>query len=277
MQGFMKGIKINTLYRQRCQETLSNMPDSFIDLTVTSPPYGYLRDYNGTLEWNFEIFKEIAELLYQKTKKGGVVVWVVADQTTNGSESLDSFRQALYFREIGFYMHDTEFYRKINYVPLTHRRCEQAVEYMFILSKGAPKTFNPIMVDCKQAGKVEDFGVKRRINYGKHHSMRVYKKNTFVATRKLKIHPNIFTYKLGQQKTGHPAAFPDELARDQIFKWSNPGDLVYDPFCGSGTTPKMAILQDRDWIGSECVPEYCDIAQNRIDDAYKLKRQGELF
>jgi len=184
----------------------------------------------------------------------------------NGSESGTSFKQALYFKEIGFNLHDTMIYQKVNYVPLTHNRYEQSFEFMFILSKGKPKTFNPIMIPCKQAGKVEKYGLERRQNHGSKHAMRLYDETEFKAIKENKIAPNIFAYTLGREKTGHPAPFTEALANDHVTTWSNENDLVYDPFMGSGTTAKMAILNKRKYIGSEISKEYCDIAEKRINE-----------
>jgi len=258
-------MELNVLYEENCLDTMSRMPDDFIDLTVTSPPYEDLRDYENSLEWNFEIFKLVAEQLYRVTKKGGVVVWIVNDKVKNGSESGVSFKQALYFKEVGFNLHDTMIYKKINYVPLTHNRYEQSFEYMFILSKGKPKTFNPIMVPCKNVGKLEKYGNGRRKNYGKNHSMRLYDNTEYIATKSHKISPNIFEYTLGKDKTGHPAPFPEKLSEDHILSWSNENDIVYDPFAGSGTTMKMSVLNNRNCIGSEKVKKYCKIIKDRIN------------
>lgn len=195
---------------------------------------------------------------------GGVVVWVVGDSTVNGTESGTSFKQALFFKQIGFNLHDTMIYQKVNYVPLTHNRYEQSFEFMFILSKGKPKTFNPIMIPCKQAGKVEKYGLQRRQNHGATHAMRLYEETEFKATKETKIAPNIFAYTLGREKTGHPAPFPEALAADHIATWSNPGDLVYDPFAGSGTTSKMSLLAGRSYLNSEMAEEYCRIIEERL-------------
>ena len=254
-------MEINKIYNENCLDTMAKMPDNFIDLVVTSPPYDDLRDYKG---YCFP-FEDIAKELFRVTKIGGVIVWVVGDATINGSETGTSFSQALYFKEIGFKLHDTMIYQKANYVPLTHNRYEQSFEYVFILSKGKPKTFNPITIPCKQAGKVEKYGLERRQNHGAKHAMRLYDKTEFKATKETKIAPNIFTYTLGREKTGHPAPFPEQLANDHIISWSNQGDLVYDCFMGSGTTAKMARLLKRNWIGSEMSSEYCDIANKRLD------------
>lgn len=253
-------IKLNTIYNEDCLETMKRMPDGFVDLTVTSPPYDDLRTYNG---YSFD-FESIAKELYRITKDGGVVVWVVGDATNNGSESGTSFKQALYFKEVGFNLHDTMIYQKVNYVPLTHNRYEQSFEFMFILSKGKPKTFNPIMIPCKQAGKVEKYGLERRQNHGSKHAMRLYNETEFKATKENKIAPNIFAYTLGREKTGHPAPFPEALANDHITTWSNKNNTVYDCFMGSGTTAKVAKDLGRGYIGSEISKEYCDIAEQRL-------------
>lgn len=253
-------MEINKIYNENCLETMAKMPNCFVDLVVTSPPYDNLREYKG---YSFS-FEEIAKELFRITKEGGVVVWVVGDATMNGSESGTSFKQALFFKDIGYNLHDTMIYQKVNYVPLTHNRYEQSFEFMFILSKGKPKTFNPIMIPCKQAGKVEKYGLERRQNHGSKHAMRLYDETEYKATKENKIAPNIFAYTLGREKTGHPAPFPEAMANDHIISWSNENDLIYDPFMGSGTTGLVARKLDRNYIGSEISSEYCQIAEARI-------------
>lgn len=247
-----------------CLEVMKDIPNKSVDLTVTSPPYDNLRTYNGNIDqWSYAKFTEVACELFRITKDGGVVVWVVGDSTVKGSETGTSFKQALFFKEIGFNLHDTMIYQKQNYVPLTHNRYEQEFEYMFIFSKGKPKTFNPIMIPCKYAGtttwgnstfhKTNSSGLvdcgKKKINDYKQHG-------------------NIFTYLTGKSKEtkGHPAPFPEQLAKDHILSWSNEGDLVYDPFMGSGTTGKMAKLLNRNFIGIELDENYFNIAKERIKE-----------
>lgn len=236
-----------------------------IDLTLTSPPYDGLRSYEGEVIWNFEKFKDIANKLYEITSDGGVVIWVVADQTKNGSESGSSFMEALYFKEIGFRLHDTMIFKKKNYIPLTHNRYEQTFEYMFCFSKGKPKTWNPIMIPCKNAGKIESYGSGRRTELDKDQAMRVPDGTTYMKTKNEKIHPNIFEYSLGSTKNGHPAAFPNGLAHDQIITWTNEGDLVLDPFMGGCTTGVESIKANRNFIGIEVVPKYYNMALNQIN------------
>ena len=249
-----------------------------IDLTVTSPPYDGLRKYNG---YSFD-FEKVANELYRVTKQGSVVVWIVGDQSKNGSETGTSFKQALYFMSIGFNLHDTMIYRKNNRVPQNHNRYDQEFEYMFILSKGKPKTFNPIKEKCITAGATY------KINKGKSASrqerfgaMREKQSKTgTIETAKYKFRGNVWTYDVGKNKTSkddiflHPATFPEKLAQDHIQSWSNENDLILDPFMGSGTTAKMAILNNRRFIGFEISKEYCELADKRID---YLRRQVTIF
>ena len=256
-------LKFNEIYCGDNVALCKQLDDNCIDLTVTSPPYDNLRKYNG-FTWDFE---GLAKELYRVTKPGGVVVWVVGDATIDGSETGTSFRQALYFKEIGFNLHDTMIYAKVNYVPLTHNRYEQQFEYIFILSKSRPSKFNPIKIPCKNPGKIEKYGLERRQNHGANHSMRLYNETTFIATKSEKIAPNIFYYSCGKEKTGHPAPFPEQLASDHIISWSNENDLILDPFMGSGTTAKCAKILKRNYIGFEISEEYCKIAEQRIQNA----------
>lgn len=258
-------MEINKIYCESNLVTMSRMPNEFVDLTVTSPPYDGLREYNG---YSFP-FEQIAKELFRVTKKGGVVVWVVSDQTINGSESGTSFRQALFFMGCGFKLHDTMIYKK-NTMPLNHNRYEQDFEYMFIFSKGKPKTFNPILINSKWFGIDGDReGQKFEMHRVKGKRKRSGKNRTNVKPKKIK--GNIWEYNVGSGHSTpdeiafkHPAIFPEQLANDHIISWSNEGDLVFDPFCGSGTTPKIAHIQKRKWIASEISPEYVKISETRI-------------
>ena len=247
-----------------CLDVMENIADNSIDLIVTSPPYDNLRTYNDNInQWNFDKFKKIAKELYRIIKNGGVVVWVVADATIKGSETGTSFKQALYFKDCGFNLHDTMIYQKQNYVPLTHNRYEQEFEYMFIFSKGKPKTFNPIKIPCKYAG-TETWGSVSFHKTNKSGLVSVGKKKV----NDYKIHGNIFCYLVGKVKSKknikHPAPFPLQLAVDHILSWSNENDIVLDCFMGSGTTGVACKQLNRDFIGIELDKNYFEIAKNRI-------------
>ena len=244
-----------------CLDGLKMLEDNCIDLTVTSPPYDDLRKYNN----NFD-FENIVKELYRVTKDGGVIVWVVADKTKNGSETGTSFKQALFFKEIGFNLHDTMIYMS-DKPPLTHNRYEQKFEYMFVFSKGKPKTFNPIMEECKYAGSDKS---ARTFRHTGDELQETHIKN---KVNKEKIKGNVWYFSTGYNKSTkdtiafkHPAIFPEQLVNDHIISWSNEEDTILDIFMGSGTTAKMAILNKRNYIWFEISTEYCDIAKERLQD-----------
>ena len=237
---------------------MARMDDNFIDLTVTSPPYDNLRTYNG---YSFD-FEKVAKELYRTTKEGGVVVWIVGDATVKGSETGTSFKQALYFKEVGFNLHDTMIWNKGKFsaVGALKTRYAPVFEYMFVFTKGKIKTFNPIKDrENKTAGqrisgniRQQDGTMKPKSTIGK-------------ITAKFGQRFNIWNNAPQQGKNKHPAQFPEQLANDHIISWSNERDLVYDPFMGSGTTAKMAIVNNRRYVGSEMSKEYCEIAKERIN------------
>ena len=243
-----------------CVDGMKMIEDNTIDLTVTSPPYDDLRKYKG---FSFD-FENVAKELYRVTKDGGVVVWVVADKTKNGSETGTSFKQALFFKDIGFNLHDTMIYMS-DKPPLTHNRYEQKFEYMFVFSKGKPKTFNPIMEECKYAGS------DKKARTFRHTGDELQETHIKNKVNKEKIKGNVWYFSTGYNKSTkdiiafkHPAIFPEQLANDHIISWSNEGDTVIDIFSGSGTTAKMAKLNNRNYIGFEISKEYCDIAEERL-------------
>lgn len=261
---------INKIIEGNCVEVMRQFDDNVIDLTVTSPPYDDLRNYKGFV---FP-FEDIAKELYRVTKKGGVVVWVVNDATINGSETGTSFKQALFFKQIGFNLHDTMIFRKANPIPQIYRkRYNNEFEFMFVFSKGIVKTHNPIMVDCLHAG-LELNGTTYK-NFSKNEQTR---EKLAKPVKDKKIKGNIWEYVVGKKKEdqeakGHPAPFPCQLVRDHIISWTNQGDLVLDPMCGSGTTPRVACEMGRQYIGIDISHEYCEIARKRVKliaDAPKL-------
>lgn len=248
------GLELNKIYNMDCLDGLKQMQDECVDLTITSPPYDDLRKYNG-YSWDFE---SIAKELYRVTKHGGVVVWVVNDKTNKGSETGTSFKQALFFKEIGFNLHDTMIWYKPNCFNFGSNNCyKQSFEYMFIFSKGRPKSLNLIKdVPAKMSGKV--------LRGARKHSDGTRDIVPDFVCSEFKKRDNTWFINVGTQNNGHPAVFPEQLAHDHIISWSNPGDVVLDPFMGSGTTAKMCKLTNRNYIGFEISEEYCQIAEERI-------------
>ena len=248
-----------SLYMGDAEEQLKKIEDNSIDLVVTSPPYDTLRKYNGISDtWNHNKFCAIANELYRVMKPGGVVVWVVNDKTEKGSETGTSFRQALHFMDIGFNLNDTMIWEKSNPMPQVRQpRYNQVFEYMFVFSKGTPKTFNPIMEPCKCAGQIYDSTCK---NMGGENG-RTHK--TFNVNNE-KVKSNIWNIAVSQNKTIHPAVYPLQIALDHIRSWSNEGDIVLDPFMGSGTTGLAALELNRKFVGIEMNNEYFELSKQRI-------------
>jgi site-specific DNA-methyltransferase (adenine-specific) len=261
-EKFKNMIDINKNYNESNLETMAKMPDCFVDLTVTSPPYDGLRTYNG---YSFP-FEDIAKELFRITKDGGVLVWVISDATVQGNESGTSFKQALYFKEIGFNLHDTMIWIKDGGGAVGSNKCyTQNFEYMFVFSKGKINTTNLIYDKPNASFGKDKSGVGRRLVTGEHKIEK--RKPSAEFSRR-----NNYWY-IAPQKGEHPAVFPEALANDHILSWSNENDLIYDPFMGSGTTAKMSILNNRNWIGSELSSEYCDMIVQRIKKALEEKRK----
>lgn len=243
---FGSDIGLDTIYNEHCLDTMRRLPDEVVHLTVTSPPYDNLRTYNG---YDFP-FEAIAEELYRVTTEDGIVVWVVGDAVINGSETGSSFRQALYFMELGFKLHDTMIFEKNSSTfpaKRTGNRYTQIFEYMFVFAKGKVEA----SLICDKANKWaghKDFSGKLK-NPVPDFSPRT----------------NIWKFVTSFNGVKHPAPFPEELVKDHIITWSEPGSIIYDPFMGSGTTAKVAKLTDRFFIGSEISSDYCDIANARLD------------
>ncbi|MFI3315804.1 MAG: site-specific DNA-methyltransferase [Rikenellaceae bacterium] len=252
----------NTIINGNCVDVMKSITPNSIDLTVTSPPYDNLRSYKGFI---FP-FNEIVAELFRITKDGGVVVWIVADATINGSETGTSFKQALQFMAAGFNLHDTMIFKKANPIPQIYRkRYNNTFEYMFVFSKGCVATHNPIRIECLHAG-LQLKGTTYK-NFSKGDQTREKQAN---PVKKDKIKGNIWEYVVGkkaedQEAKSHPAPFPCQLVRDHIYSWTNEGDVVFDPMCGSGTTCKVAFEMNRKYIGIDISKEYCDLARERVE------------
>lgn len=247
---------------ENCLDTMASMESESIDLVVTSPPYDNLRTYNG---YSFD-FESIAKELARVLKPGGVIVWVVNDASVNGSKTGSSFRQALAFQALGLNLHDTMIWQKPNFAPLfpSIKRYDSNFEFVFVLSKGQPKSWNPI----KDRSKSE--ASKNRMKYGITYIQKdgsrsaakvIDNQNDFSKRTAVWVIPN------GQKRgLNHPAVFPEQLVADHIVSWSNVGDLVYDPFTGSGTTGLAAKKLGRRFIGSEISADYAQAAIERINN-----------
>ena len=253
-------MELNKTYCMNNIEGMKLLPDNYVNLTVTSPPYDDLRNYKG---YCFD-FESTSQELYRVTKEGGVVVWVVGDKVEKGSKTLTCYKQALYFKEIGFNIFDVIIYEKTSPSPPHKGRYFNSFEYMFILSKGKPKTVN-LLKDRENKSSGRNTGkISRREEDG---SLTTKKS---IEIQQFGTRTNIWQYDVGNNKSTkdkiafkHPAIFPEKLAEDHILSWSNEGDIIMDIFAGSGTTRKMALKNNRKYIGFEIAEEYVEIDNER--------------
>ena len=262
-------MEINKVYNENCLDTMSRMSNNYCDFIFTSPPYDNIRNYQTGIgsEWNFEVFKPIAKELSRVLKEGRCLVWVVGDECVDGSESLSSFKQAIYFKEeCGLNVHDTMIYQKSSFAFPSSNRYHQTFEYMFVFSKGKVEVFNSLKDRKNKWKKRWGNKIKESVKDGK-----IFKVKP-VEYEEYGMRTNVWKYHTDSGKVNsewnlikeHPAVMPEKIAEDHILSWSNKDDLVYDPFAGSGTTIKMSLLSNRKYIGSEVSKEYCDIIDKRL-------------
>lgn len=251
------------LYKGNAVNILRKIGQESIDMVITSPPYDNLRSYNGNADdWNDSVWRQVFQELYRVLKRGGVIVWVVSDATIKGSETGTSFKQALYAMECGFNLHDTMIWAKDTFPFPDKTRYQNNFEYMFVLSKGTPKTTN-LIADRKNKW----YGTKIH-GTSRNSSDSLYKKSNHNRTviKEFGVRFNVWNMP-GEKKnkTGHPAPFPEQLAADHITTWTNKGDWVLDCFMGSGTSGLAARKMDRNFIGIEIDEEYYKKAKQRIE------------
>lgn len=254
----MTDLPIDTIQHTDALTLLRCLPTESIDLIVASPPYDKMRKYKG---YTFP-FEDIAHESYRVLKDGGVQVWIVGDSTSDGDESLTSMRQTLYFHDIvGFKVNDTMIYHRQSRFPEVYRYW-QDFEYMIVLTKGKPKTFNPQKEPAKNAGK--KVSTERQVDGS------LKRPKTIRQTTDEKSLSNVWYISRGDMERDdkiayrHPAKFPEIIAERHILTWSNPGDVVLDYFMGSGTTAKMARNHKRHFIGCDISLDYVLISHDRL-------------
>jgi site-specific DNA-methyltransferase (adenine-specific) len=264
-------MELDKIYNMDCLEGMRQMEAESVDLTVTSPPYDNLRDYGDVGDgWCFDAFTKIAAELYRITKDGGVVVWNVKDATINGSETGTSFRQALYFMECGFKLHDTMIWEKDTFTFPQKTTYRDVFEYMFVFAKGKISTFNLIADRRNVTAGQTVHGTERRKDG-------TTQKKTCCGNITGEYGVRFNVWQIPGEKnneTGHPAVFPYKLALDHIRTWPDEEMTVLDPFMGSGTTAIACHRSKRHFIGFELSKEYFDKACKRIDNE---QRQLTLF
>ena len=257
-------MKLDHIYNESCIDTIQRIKHNTIHMVITSPPYDSMRDYTGLTD---NIFHNLVDGLHNILVPGGVIVWIVGDQTKDGTESGTSFRQALHFIDSGFKLHDTMIWEKQpkGAVANSYNRYYDTFEYMFVISKGKPRVAN-IIQDRENKRQEGVRPVKRRSRDGTFYydtkpKTKAFGKRGNIWQCNTGNLPSTSTDKIAYE---HPAIFPEQLVKDHILSWSNENDIVYDPFMGSGTSAKMSKILSRRYIGSEINEKYCDIARRRL-------------
>jgi DNA modification methylase len=258
---------------------LKTFPDACVDLVVTSPPYDSLRVAAG-YQNGFDLV-DLCNQLLRVIKPGGMVVWVVADQTVNGARTGTSYKQALHFMSHGFQLFDDIVYLKSGTNFPSKSRYTNTWEHMFCFSKGMPSTINLITDSprkwlgswAKTTNRKKDgtLGASTAKNCGEGSKGKAsfegeygYKARTNVwniTNGKGFAHPDPG----GDLAYAHSATYPLQLAHDHIVSWTNPGDVVLDPFNGAGTTCVAAKMTGRTYVGIDSSPEYCALATKRLE------------
>jgi site-specific DNA-methyltransferase (adenine-specific) len=274
-------IEINKVYNEDCRETIKRMPDNFIDMILTSPPYDNRRTYEDC-KWNFDVFKSVADGFYRIMKENGVIVWVVNDETKDFCETLTSFKHVIYFVEkCKFNLLDTMiYYKKGGGAPVSPSiakyRYSPCFEYMFIFCKGKKNTFNPLKVKCINAGIMNNYTTSRQING-------VLKRVNPIVTHETKIKNNVWEIMSNdntdnkENDSVHPAVFPKQLVIDHIKSWTNENDVVFDPFAGSGTVAKVCQLLNRKFICSEISKNYCDLINKTLIRTNQREKGSKIW
>lgn len=241
-----------------------------VDAVVTSPPYDDLRDYGNNHNWSFVKFTDIAEYLKDSLKEGGAIAWVVNDAVLNKQESGTSFRQALYFQEIGMRLHDTMIWHKGGFNFPESNRYPQCFEYMFIFAKGDLKTANLIRDRKNKTPLTRKKGTMRKKN-----GEIVSRLHIPLTIGKYGLRYNVWDITPEKNNlTDHPAPFSVALAAGHVQTWSNEGDTILDPFLGSGTTAVTCMKLNRKFIGIEINEAYFDMAVDRVQREFK---QPDIF
>lgn len=241
-----------------CVEFVRSLEPGSVQLTVTSPPYDALRAYDGFGEIDYG---ELFVALYGATADGGVLVWVVDDAVVKGFETCTSHRQVLSaVDDAGWGLYQTLIWRKSQPSAFARRRYQFVHEPMYVFSKGRPRVANPIRDHRnKTAGMVNRD--KHTTNPERRGTLRTY------TTPEYSVRWDVWDVPRCPSKAGHPASFPERLARDHILTWSEPGDLVLDPFCGEGTTGVVAVSEGRSFVGCDISPRWAEVARERVTAA----------
>ena len=235
-------MELNKIYNEDCLETMAKMPDNFVDLIITSPPYNknyYTKNkkiqindicnfrkinydsYDDNLHpkdyesWQIKILKECCRVL----KDNGSIFYNHMDILNNHNTIHPSFIYNFPIKQILIW-------DRMNTPKLDNNYFFPIYEYVFWIKKT------------------------------KKSKTKFIRKESAFKKSIIRLSPDI--------KNNHPAPFPLQLPNNFILSCTNKDDLIYDSFMGSGTTAISAIINDRSFIGSEVSKNYIEIANNRL-------------
>ncbi|GIV42884.1 MAG: methyltransferase [Bacteroidia bacterium] len=227
-------------------ENMKELPDNSVHLMITSPPYNVSKEYDQDL--SLKEYLQLLENVFKETFRvlvnGGRACINVANLGRKPYIPLSDYVSKMMI-DIGFNMRGEIIWNKASSAsPSTAWGSWQSAA-------------NPILRDIHEYILVFSKGDYKR-EKGK-------KENTITKEQFIEWTKSIWTMNAESAKRiGHPAPFPEELPYRLIQLYSFKGDIVFDPFMGSGTTAVAAIKSDRKFVGYEISPEYIQLAKKRV-------------
>ncbi len=271
----------NRLLAGDCRELLPHFPDESVALVVTSPPYADSRKsvYGGVHPDNYvEWFAPIGHELLRVIKSDGSFVLNIKEKVVDGERHTYVLELILALKKQGWKWTDEYIWHKRNCAPgKWPNRFRDSWERCLHFSKSKSFVMNQeaVMVPTgdwaksrlKNLSQTDQTRDASRVGSG-------FGKNVSNWVGRDMAYPtNVLHLATQCSNKSHAAAFPRELPAWFIKLFSNVGDLVLDPFAGSGTTLLAARELGRDYCGIELKPEYVALAQANLDSAPPLQME----
>lgn len=260
-----------TVFEGKCEDLLDSIPSSPIQLVVTSPPYNIGKRYGNRIEerQSIDAYREaqraVIERCVRRLAPSGSLCWQVGSFVKN--RELIPLDIVLYdlFITAGLVLRNRIIWGFDHGLSSASRLAGRYECILWFTRPGNVYTFNldQIRVPQKYPGKRHYKGPKR----GEYSGNPLGKNPGDRWTSDIWNIPNVKARHV--EKTTHPCQFPVELAERLVLALSNPGDLVFDPFMGVGSTLVASYLNGRKSAGAEIVPEYVAITKSRLRAAAK--------
>ncbi len=243
----------------KSSEDMSELPDCSVHLMVTSPPYNVGKEYdeNLTLQEYRDFLKRVWKEVYRVLVPGGRLCLNIANLGRRPYIPLEAFLTEDLL-ELGFLMRGQVIWNKDtsaspstawgSWLSAQNPTLRDIHEYILIFSKGA--------FTRKTVGR----------------------KSTITREEFLELTKSVWTFPaVSAKKVGHPAPFPEELPRRCIQLYTFAGEVVLDPFIGSGQTAIAAIKTGRHYVGYDINKEYVKLAERRIKEFLQTSSASTLF